>query len=426
MGQVRIVIGAQWGDEGKGKWIDTLAADADLVVRYQGGNNAGHTLYHNQQKLVLHHLPSGMLHENRKCYLGGGMVINPIKLLEEIDTVRKILPVDPSRLKISARAHIITPWHIACDERFEADAAHPIGTTKRGIGPTYAAKALRNGMRASAFANRDEVLAAYRYTAFQGSDDHHKRHPEVWQKFEEACAALAPFVDDVEQLVRNDIRGGANVLFEGAQGALLDIDHGTYPFVTSSSTSAAGACQSLGINPRLITQVVGISKAYTTRVGGGPFPTELSDATGKLIAERGNEFGATTGRPRRCGWLDGVALRYVAELNGLDALILNKMDILAGFPEVKLATAYLHPKFGRIQHFPADTAVLAECVPEYESFPGWPEPMAVSGDFKALHPRAREFVAAVEQFCGVRIVCVGTGPKREEAIYDRTYGAFRV
>jgi adenylosuccinate synthase len=416
---VTIIVGAQWGDEGKGKWIDILAGTADLAVRYQGGNNAGHTLWIDGVKTVLHQLPSSIFHPRQTAALAAGVVVNPVQLVAEIAKVADRAALTPERLWLSARAHIISPWHIHLDEQRESSAARPIGTTKRGIGPTYAEKAARTGLRLGDYvhqAAREQWTARMAETA-PGFRAHMDADRDAWAAFEAAAAPLLPFVCDAESRIRAAVKAGKKVLLEGAQGAMLDIDHGTYPFVTSSSTSSGGACQSIGMSPKTVGLVIGIAKAYVTRVGAGPMPTELSDAVGAEIARRGNEFGATTGRPRRCGWLDAVALRYGADVNGFDGIVLNKMDILTGIGPVKIAVAYEHPRLGRLTELPWDLDVLGGCKPVYETFAGWDEPLPQSGRFADMPRAAREFVAAVERHVGTKVMMVGSGPGRENAIY---------
>jgi len=417
--RVTILVGAQWGDEGKGKWIDVLAERSDLVVRYQGGNNAGHTLYVKGQKVVLHQLPSGIFHPRQASALAAGVVINPAQLVAELTKVKAFdVRLTPERLWLSGRAHVITPWHIFLDEQRER-SDRPIGTTKRGIGPTYADKASRCGLRLGHYVENET-----RQRWFQRMCDSQPEfsaaaaaQQDAWEAFNSAAEILRPFICDAEARIRGAARAGQQILLEGAQGTLLDLDHGTYPYVTSSSTGAGGACQSIGLSPKLIGQVIGIAKGYVTRVGAGPFPTELLDETGQLIAKKGSEFGATTGRPRRVGWLDAVALRYVVDVNGLDGIVLNKMDILTGLPEVKIAVAYRHPTHGTLTELPWDTEVLAACEPVYESLPGWSEEIPKSGSVEDLPAAARAFIAAIERHGGTRVLMVGTGPQRQDALY---------
>ncbi len=417
--EVTILVGAQWGDEGKGKWIDVLAETADLVVRYQGGNNAGHTLYVEGEKIVLHQLPSGIFHPKQTSALAAGVVVNPEALVAEMAKVEHRATLTPDRLWMSGRAHVITPWHIHLDTQREAKAVSAIGTTKRGIGPTYADKATRAGLRLGHYV---DPVARQRWLGRQAETNDDFRaflaaEPEVWRRFAAAADKIRPFICDAEAKIRAAATAGKKLLLEGAQGALLDIDHGTYPYVTSSSTGAGGACQSIGLSPKLVGQVIGIAKGYVTRVGEGPFPTELKDDVGAWLAKKGNEFGATTGRPRRVGWLDAVALAYVVDVNGLDGVVLNKMDILTGLAEVKICTAYRHPDLGLLTELPWDTEVLAACQPIYETFPGWKEEIPKSGKIDDLPEAARAFVQAAERHCRTRVLMVGTGPHREHALY---------
>lgn len=417
--QVTILIGAQWGDEGKGKWIDILAEKADLVVRYQGGNNAGHTLYIEGEKVVLHQIPSGVFHAGQTSALAAGVVINPVQLVGEIEKLSSRLTLSPERLWLSGRAHVITPWHIMRDVQREAQASGRIGTTKRGIGPTYADKAARVGLRLAHYVDAGQRRNWITQMLNQSPEfaAHYAASQPQWEEFEASAERLAHFVCDAEANIRKAMQQSQRILLEGAQGTLLDLDHGTYPYVTSSGTGAGGACQSIGFAPRLVSQVMGIAKGYVTRVGDGPFPTEFNDAVAAQIAQRGQEFGATTGRPRRIGWLDAVALRYVVDVNGIDTLVLNKLDILTGLDEIKIAVAYEHPRLGRLDSMPFDTDVLAACKPVYQSFPGWKEAIPVTGKIADMPAAARAYVKAVEQHAGVPISMVGTGPKRHEALY---------
>lgn len=416
---VTILVGAQWGDEGKGKWIDVLAETADLVVRYQGGNNAGHTLYVKGEKIVLHQLPSGIFHPKQTSALAAGVVVNPEALVEEMQKVEGKAKLTPDRVWMSGRAHVITPWHIHLDAKSEAATTQKIGTTKRGIGPTYSAKAMRQGLRLGHYVNDAARGRWMERTSenVEGFKAFVAENPGLWQSFAAAAKKIQPFVCDAELKIRQAAASGKKLLLEGAQGTLLDLDHGTYPYVTSSSTGAGGAIQSIGLSPKYVTRLIGIAKGYVTRVGEGPFPTELFDEVGQRIAKKGNEFGATTGRPRRVGWMDAVALRYVVEVNGLDGIVLNKMDILTGFEEVKICTAYKHPTLGVTTDLPWDTEVIAACEPVYESFPGWTEEIPQSGMIQDLPANARAFVEAVERHGKTKVLMVGTGPHREHALY---------
>jgi adenylosuccinate synthase len=420
MSDVTIVVGAQWGDEGKGKWVDVLAEKSDIVARYQGGNNAGHTIWISGTKYVLHQIPSGVFQKGLISAMAAGVVIHPIGLVLEIEKMRATVAISPENLWISARAHVITPWHVHLDGSRESKASTPIGTTKKGIGPTYSEKASRTGLRMGQYANsnsrRDWVNAMC--SSDQNFREHYQSNQPVWDEFNSAAAKIADYVCDVETRLRKAIASGKRVLLEGAQGTLLDLDHGTYPFVTSSSTAAAGACTSIGLPPKAVSKIIGIAKAYVTRVGAGPFPTELLDAVGADIAKKGHEFGATTGRPRRCGWFDSVAFRYSAAVNGFDGVIINKMDILTGLPELKICVKYKHPDLGELDDFPWDADVLAKCEPIYETFPGWTQEISKSGRATEMPENARRYIAAIERTSGTRVLWVGTGPGRDEMLVN--------
>ncbi|MCX6119106.1 MAG: adenylosuccinate synthase [Proteobacteria bacterium] len=416
--QVSVVVGAQWGDEGKGKWVDVLAKKSQIVARFQGGNNAGHTLWIEGTKYVLHQIPSGIFQKGLISAMAGGVVVHPVGLVGEIEKMRGVVAITPENLWISARSHVITPWHIHLDGVREEKSSSPIGTTKRGIGPTYSDKASRSGIRMGTYIDphrRKEWMDTMAAANFDFAI-HVKTHPTVWQEFQNAAEKIAPFCCDAETRIRAAIREGKNVLLEGAQGTLLDIDHGTYPFVTSSNTAAAGACTSIGLPPHKINAVYGIAKAYVTRVGSGPFPTELLDDVGALIAKKGNEFGATTGRPRRCGWFDAVAFRYSADINGYAGVIINKMDILTGIPTLKICTHYTHPTLGTIKEFPWDWKILENVTPHYESFPGWEEDISKMKHARDLPKNAIQFLRAIEEATGTKIKWVGTGPGREDML----------
>ncbi len=426
MSQVSIVVGAQWGDEGKGKWVDVLAEKSDIVVRYQGGNNAGHTIWIGGTKYVLHQIPSGVFQKGLISAMAAGVVIHPAGLVSEIQKMTSAaetgngvqVKITPENLWISARAHVITPWHIHLDGARESKSSTPIGTTKRGIGPTYSEKAGRTGLRMGHYVNERTRLLWIREMseADQLFKEHYLSNKQVWDEFHAAASHIAPFVCDAEGRLRKAISKNQKLLLEGAQGTLLDLDHGTYPFVTSSSTAAAGACSSIGLSPKSVTNVYGIAKAYVTRVGSGPFPTELHDNVGQEIAKKGNEFGATTGRPRRCGWFDAVAFRYSAAVNGFDGVIINKMDILSGFNELKICVKYKHPELGEIDDFPWDAEILAKCEPVYISLPGWSEEIPKAGMLSDLPKNAQSYLATLEKHTGTRILWVGTGPGRDDML----------
>lgn len=406
MGSADIIVGAQWGDEGKGRWVHRLARDYGMVVRFQGGNNAGHTIHTAGKKQILHQLPSGILHPHVSGMLGAGVVIDPVALVEEIEELGIELSV--GQLAISGRAHIITPWHIYRD-CLQEQQKEAIGTTKRGIGPTYGDRTLRHGLTANCYI--DET-ARRRWLKQRSADDtfaeHFTTHRQRWKKFIEASSVVAPFVNDADSRLRQQIADGKAVLFEGAQGTLLDIGFGTYPFVTSSSTLAASACTSVGLPTRCCRKVYGVAKAYLTRVGNGPLPTEVTDELGARLRELGDEYGATTGRPRRVGWLDCLALKYSQQLNGFDGIFLNKMDVLSGFDEIKLAVSYQHPRHGSIDNFPDDPQILTECQPVYTTMPGW-EKLPQTGKINDLPIQATNFVAEIEKRSNCKIIGIGTG-----------------
>ncbi|HEY4240807.1 MAG TPA: adenylosuccinate synthase [Kofleriaceae bacterium] len=424
---VVIVVGAQWGDEGKGKVVDLFTERAQTVVRYGGGANAGHTLVIGGQKLVTHLVPSGVLHPGKHCVLGDGMVIDPHVLLEELAACQARGLLQNGELLVGLGAHVILPYHKLVDGLREdrgAKTGTAIGTTRRGIGPAYEAKAARRGvrvrdlakperLRAIVAANLDELVPVIEHlggTAPSAS--------EVARWIDEALAAgeqLRPHTGDAGRHVARAIAAGHHVLFEGAQGCLLDLDHGTYPYVTSSSTIAAGACQSAGIGPTQITSVVGITKAYATRVGGGPFPTELHGAAGDALRIAGGEFGATTGRPRRCGWLDLPALRMGVRLSGMQSLALTKLDVLAELPEVSVCVAYKVD--GReLDEPPIDPDDIARAEPVYTRFPGWGRLPANARDVTDLPGTARAYVETIERMAGVPFCLVSVGPDRAETI----------
>jgi adenylosuccinate synthase len=421
-----IVVGAQWGDEGKGRVVDWLARDAHLVARFNGGDNAGHTIVAQGHKLGLHLVPSGILRRHLTCLIGAGVVVNPETLVTEMDELAALgVDVGPSRLKLSAAAHIILPTHRALDGAREmARGGEALGTTKRGIGPTYADKAARVNPRAGEMANPEQfaerVVEAVRVHNRRLQEQHGAEPLSPEQIAAEYCAyaqRLADHLVDGSALVGETLAAGKTVLCEGAQGLLLDLDHGTYPYVTSSSTVAGGALSGLGFGPRHVSRVVGVAKAYTTRVGAGPFPTELLDEVGERIREVGHEYGTTTGRPRRCGWLDLVILRYAVRINGLDELALTKLDVLSGLERLKVAVAYERDG-ERTEYFPAEFGLqeLARWRPVYEELDGWTEDISEVRSRGDLPPAAREYVERVEEWVGVPITLIGVGPEREQAI----------
>lgn len=417
-----VVVGAQWGDEGKGKVIDHLAVKADLVARFQGGNNAGHTVVYGANIFKLHHVPSGILNKNTLCLLGNGMVVNPLVLLEEMNELEK-RGIDTSTLRISGKAHLILDYHEALDDANEKLLGEKkIGTTGRGIGPAYADKALRRGIRAieltdfSRFKKRlAEVLPLQNRLLKDVFDHHGYELDQLAEKYRPAVERLGPLVTDVSLILDQGLTEEKKVLFEGAQGALLDIDHGTYPYVTSSSTVAAAAASGTGLGPQRLGQVLGVMKAYTTRVGEGPFPSEDNGETGDQLRERGNEFGTTTGRPRRCGWFDAVIARYSAMINGLTGIALTKLDVLSGMEFVKIAVAY-RCNGKEIKNFPGSIEELKLCEPVYETFPGWDEDISRARSLDDLPPAARNFIEALQKTVGVNAELVSIGPDRSQTI----------
>jgi adenylosuccinate synthase len=419
-----VVVGAQWGDEGKGKVVDLLTERADVVVRYAGGANAGHTLYVGDQKVVMRLVPSGILRPGVRCVLGQGMVVDPAALVGELDELERRGRRAADDLRVSERAHLLFPYHALVDGLREGAAlpGEGIGTTKRGIGPAYEDKAARRGVPVGALRS-PELLRRLVARALEGWAPTVRALGGEVPSVDEACAPalaaaprLVPLLDDASRLVDGAIRAGRRVLLEGAQGTLLDVDHGTYPFVTSSSAVAGGACTGAGIGPGRITYVLGITKAYATRVGAGPFPTELSDETGARLREAGDEFGSVTGRPRRTGWLDLPALRYAARVNGLDALAVTKLDVLSGLPEVRVCVAYDTPA-GRVDELPA-TAYddFSSLTPVYETLPGWGDALSGARSLDGLPRAAREYVRFVEERAGVPVGLVSVGPRRDETI----------
>ncbi|MBE5730812.1 MAG: adenylosuccinate synthase [Clostridiales bacterium] len=417
---VTALVGAQWGDEGKGKIIDILASKADVVVRSQGGNNAGHTVVVDGTTYKLHLIPSGILYDGTICVIGNGIVLDPKSLCSEMENI-KANGKSFDGLRIDARAHVVLPYHIALDGLSEAHrGGSDIGTTKKGIGPCYMDKAERSGIRMCDFINPEifaEKLKANVelknkiITLIYGGEP--LSYEEIYAEYVEYAKLLAPFVTDTSVLVYDAIKAGKNVLFEGAQGALLDIDLGTYPYVTSSHPTAGGFCIGTGIGPTLINECLGVCKSYTTRVGKGPFPTELDDEIGETIRQRGGEFGTTTGRARRTGWLDLVILRFAVRLNGLTSLAVNKLDTLSGLKELKVCVGY---RKGNevLRDFPVDIKELADCEPIYETLPGWDEDITGVRDYNDLPQNTKAYIDFIEKSLGVKVAMVGVGPARDQ------------
>ena len=413
------VLGAQWGDEGKGKIVDLLTRHFSIVARYQGGHNAGHTVYAGGRKFVLRLLPSGILHEGITCVIGNGLVVDPQALFAEIDELARAGIDVGDRLVVSDKAHLILPYHRELDLLSEARRGERrIGTTSRGIGPAYEDKIARRGVRVGDLADpeslagavQQNVAARNRLIAESTMD-----WRQVIDDLKVAWTRMAPWVTDVSLFLARACEAGRSIMFEGAQGTLLDIDHGTYPYVTSSNATIGGVCTGLGVGPKAIDGVLGVAKAYTTRVGEGPLPTELTGELGNRLREGGQEFGAVTGRPRRCGWYDAVAVRYAVRVNGLDALALTKLDVLDGLPELQVCTAY-RCRGATMTEMPADVAQLAACEPVYETLPGWTSPTAGARDFDRLPREARAYIARLEEITGVPAAVVSTGSAREDTI----------
>jgi adenylosuccinate synthase len=410
-----IVLGAQWGDEGKGKIVDLFSDRFDIVVRYQGGHNAGHTVRIGDKKFILKLIPTGILRQGKQVVIGNGVVIDPAALFDEIDALTAAgIPVS-GRLFISSRAHVIFPFHRMVEKISEGRADRvAIGTTSRGIGPCYEDKIGRRGIRTAdlideaSFPGLYDLLAEDKETLARAFDVHEAiDFPAIRAKYEEFAARLRPMVCDTTMLLNRAIREGKRLLFEGAQGTMLDVDHGTYPFVTSSSSAAGGACTGAGVPPTSIGAVIGVSKAYITRVGGGPFPTEARDAFGEMLRKAGNEYGAVTGRPRRCGWFDVPLLRYTSAINGFDSLVITKLDVLDELEEVCGQET---------SEMPASCTVIEAIEPVYQKLPGWRVPTAGLTNYKELPPRARDYLKFLEEQTGVEAGCISTGPERKQTI----------
>lgn len=420
-----VVVGTQWGDEGKGKIVDLLTKYADYVVRFQGGNNAGHTLVVEGKTFVFHIIPSGILYEDKMCMIGNGVIIDPGVLIGEIDELQKQgLEVTPARLMISERAHLIMPYHASLDLAKEAalSESKKIGTTGRGIGPCYMDKVGRVGIKAGDLLDdslfREKLKTGVEETNFLLTNKYNVApvdYDTIYRLYQQYAEKLMPFYGNVSVVLDNARKNDRNILFEGAQGTQLDIDHGTYPFVTSSNTIAGNACNGSGFGPAYIDAVVGILKAYTTRVGAGPFPTELFDETGNQLQEKGHEFGATTGRRRRCGWFDGVVASDAARLNGLTGLAITKLDVLSGQEEVKIATSYeLGNK--KIEAMPSNIKEAEAVTPVYESLKGWKDEIDTVREYDELPVQARDYIKRIEEFLEVPANIVSVGPDRAETL----------
>jgi adenylosuccinate synthase len=418
-----LVLGSQWGDEGKGKIVDLLTPAFDIVARYQGGHNAGHTVYVNGKKIVLHLVPSGILHPGKVCIIGNGLVVSPEAFFRELGDLRNQgVEVDATRIVVSRNAHLIMPYHPLMEKISEEGRGEKkIGTTCRGIGPAYEDKAARWGIRAGDLLYpalladkirenvevKNKLFAAYGIPLLDASG--------MVDEYTNYASRLAPYIRDASLYLDEAMKAGKRVLFEGAQGVLLDLDHGTYPFVTSSSSTAGGVATGLGVGPKSIHFILGITKAYTTRVGSGPFPTELSDEKGKLLAARGDEFGATTGRPRRCGWFDAVAVRYACRVNGIDRIALTKPDVLEGLGDVEICTAYRY-KGAVLKEFPTEPYILAEVIPVYRKLPGWKDSVHGARKTAAFPAAFTDYVKVIEDLIETRVAIISTGVEREDTV----------
>lgn len=419
-----IIVGAQWGDEGKGKIVDIYTEFVHNVVRFQGGNNAGHTLVVGDEKTVLHLIPSGILHQGKRCIIGNGVVLDPKVFLEEIDKLKsRGYLKDDAQLMVDGAVNIIMPYHKKIDiAREQKSGARKIGTTGRGIGPTYEDKVGRRGIRFADLLKPEtfrrklkEILPEKNFLLEQYLGEEPLNEEAIVTEYLAYAERLRIYLGRASTTLNQAIKEGENILFEGAQGSLLDIDHGTYPYVTSSSTIAAGACTGTGLGPQVIDEVIGISKAYATRVGEGPFPTELDDEMGQTLRAAGNEFGATTGRPRRTGWLDIVALREAVRTNGLTGIALTKMDVLNQLDTIKVCTAYRYQE-QILEEFPQDLDVLSACTPVYEEIPGWQSDISELKDYADLPSQVRDYVDKIENWTGCPVVLVSVGPRRDQTL----------
>ena len=414
-----VIVGAQWGDEGKGKVVDYLAASFDIVARFSGGHNAGHTVIFNGHRFILQLIPCGILRPGKQAVIGPGVVVDPAALVAEMDSLAKAGIDATGRLFLSNRAHVIFPYHRQMEKAAEAArGASKIGTTSRGIGPSYEDKMSRRGLRVcdlmdrACFREKLERVAAEKDAFSRAAFGQPLEISGLAEEYEKYAERLRPFVADTAALLQRATAEGKRVLLEGAQGTMLDIDHGTYPFVTSSNSTAGGACTGSGLAPRSISGVAGITKAYTTRVGGGPFPTEMPDLEATELRQRGKEFGAVTGRPRRCGWLDLVMLRYAVQINGIDSLVVTKLDVFDAQPEIQVCTGYRY-KGAPLTEMPPDVETLEKVTPEYRTLPGWMAPTSSLKDPAALPAAARAYLKFISDYLGIEIGMISTGPERE-------------
>jgi adenylosuccinate synthase len=422
------VVGVQWGDEGKGKIVDILSEEFDCVARYQGGHNAGHTVSFGNRRHVLHLIPSGIFQPKVTCVIGGGVVLDPLALIEESQTISQAMSINvEGRLFVSNRCHLILPYHRVLEAALEKQLGERrIGTTSRGIGPAYEDKMGRRGLRVCDLMDSETLrekiaaLVAEKNRTLQALNYPQTIDPEpIADSYARFGEKIKGFVADTSVLLNQMLASGKRILFEGAQGTLLDVDHGTFPFVTSSSAAAGGVATGLGISPKYVQNVMGISKAYTTRVGGGPFPTELLDAAGEQIRNRGNEYGSTTGRPRRCGWFDGPAARYSTMINALDLLVVTKIDVLDTFAEIPICVEYKY-KGSILKEFPADTAILSRVEPVYKTMRGWQTSIAALNEWSKLPVAAQDYLKFISDYLGTPVTMVSTGASRDETIRGQT------
>jgi adenylosuccinate synthase len=418
-----VVLGMQWGDEGKGKIVDLITPSFDMIARFQGGHNAGHTVYVHGQKIILHLVPSGILHSNKLCLIGNGVVFDPRAFLEEISQLQELGLDVGENIAVSKNAHLILPYHSAVEKvREERMGDKKIGTTMRGIGPAYVDKVARCGIRVGDLLN--ESLLKERIEMKVAEENIFLAHfgaplldaEKIFDEYAEYAFRIKPFIQDVSALLNERIKAGHSVLFEGAQGTLLDIDHGTYPFVTASNSSIGGVCTGLGVSPDKIDAVIGVAKAYTTRVGQGPFPVEIHDEWGQYLLKKGNEYGATTGRPRRCGWFDAVAVSYACRLNGVSSLALTKSDVLDGVREISICVGYKY-KGILLKDFPTESWVLEKVEPHYETHRGWDISVKKNTEFQDLPKEFKEYVARIEDLVEANVSMVSTGVERKETIF---------
>lgn len=418
-----LVVGTQWGDEGKGKIIDLLAASFDIVARYQGGHNAGHTVYVNRKKIILHLIPSGVLHKGKLCVIGNGVVVHPKAFLEELQALKELGVLVDDSVVISKNAHLILPYHPQAEKiSEERRGPRKIGTTKRGIGPCYEDKAGRRGIRAGDLLDLsilkqkiDENIEEK--NIYLVSHGRPQLDPaKVFEEYKNYASQIKKYIKDVSLFLNEKIEEGKSILFEGAQGTLLDVDHGTYPYVTSSNSTAGGVCTGLGLGPDKIDAVLGVAKAYTTRVGGGPFPTEIFDEKGKLLLKKGNEFGATTGRPRRCGWFDSLAVSYACRVNGVNKIALTKPDVLDELEDIKVCVNY-KLKGDLIHHFPTEPWILDKVIPQYKNIKGWKTSLRKPRDFSSLPTAFKDYIKCIEDLIQAKVAIISTGMERKDAIF---------